>query len=155
MRDGRKDSYCITTDSSDNAFIPRLPFQVFFFLVRLMFPFAFEFIPFIFKSRSNLRKLKSRENTGFFPYFFFWWGKKKSPVILSKLFIKDFIPLPLNVNRYVWHMCVCVFLESMLFKIHWGASNRYCSVLMKSIIVCPWLDTQNKDNETCQMSKNL
>lgn len=26
MQDGGKDSYCITIDSSDNAFIPRLPF---------------------------------------------------------------------------------------------------------------------------------
>lgn len=79
MRDGRKDSYCITTDSSDNAFIPRLPFQVLFFLVRLMFPFAFEFIPFIFKSRRNLRKLKSRENTGFFILLFLVRKKNALP----------------------------------------------------------------------------
>lgn len=77
MQDGRKDSYCITSDNSDNAFIPRLPFQVFFFLVRLMFPFALEFIPFIFKSRRNLRKPKSRENTVFFHIAFSGEEKKK------------------------------------------------------------------------------
>lgn len=78
MQDGRKDSYCITTDNSDNAFIPRLPFQVFFFLVRLMFPFALEFISFIFKSRRNLRKLKSSENTVFFHIAFSGEEKKKA-----------------------------------------------------------------------------
>lgn len=79
MRDGRKDSYCITADSSDNAFIPRLAFQVFFLLVRLMFPFTFEFIPFIFKSRKYLRKLKSRENTGLFNTAFSGEEKKALP----------------------------------------------------------------------------
>lgn len=43
----------------------------------------------------------------------------------------------------------------MLFKICWGASSRCCSVLIKGIILCPWPDTQNEDNETCQISKNL
>lgn len=88
MQDGGKDSYCITTDSSDNAFIPRLPFQVFFFLVRLMFPFAFEFIPFIFKSRRNLRKLKSRDNTGFFHTAFSGEQKKKALPSLPNCLLK-------------------------------------------------------------------
>lgn len=43
----------------------------------------------------------------------------------------------------------------MLFKICWGASSRCCSVLMKGIILCPWPDSQNEDNETCQICKNL
>lgn len=43
----------------------------------------------------------------------------------------------------------------MLFKICWGASSRCCSVLMKGIILCSWPDSQNEDNETCQICKNL
>lgn len=37
MQDSRKDSYCITTDSSDNAFIPSPPFQCGFFLNFFLF----------------------------------------------------------------------------------------------------------------------
>lgn len=108
MQDGRKDSYCITTDNSDNAFIPRLPFQVFFFLVRLMFLFALEFISFIFKSRRNLRKLKSSENTVFFHIAFSGEEKKKPYHNFQIVYLR--LHSFTTKLKFLCMMCVCVYV---------------------------------------------
>lgn len=61
VQDGRKDSYCITTDSSDNTFTPSLPFQCFggfpYFLL-LRSPFAFSNLLYLSLNPGGFKKRK-------------------------------------------------------------------------------------------------